>query len=104
MKLRVPEKSNTKSGILKNRSTKPRIPEAPIMKRADYVITGDCMAFTEEMLKELFAELGLDYASWSAGLDLSNMTDAEIYDALPDAIKELISDIPVHKSWDNDGF
>lgn len=60
--------------------------------------------FTEEMLKELFAELGLDYASWSAGLDLSNMTDAEIYDALPDAIKELISDIPVHKSWDNDGF
>ena len=60
--------------------------------------------FTEEILMMLFDELGFDFEEWAAQYDYANMTDQEIYNALPAEIKALCGDFGLNASWMHGGM
>ena len=60
--------------------------------------------FTEDILKMLFEETGEDFATWAADNDYENMSDQDIYAALPGDIQGLCGDIGLNASWMHDGM
>ena len=60
--------------------------------------------FTEEILMMLFDELGMNFEEWAATYNYANMTDQEIYNALPDKIKAACGDFGLNASWMHGGM
>lgn len=57
--------------------------------------------FTEEILMMLFEEIetGTTFEAWAAEYDYANMTDQQIYAALPDALLPHLGDFGLNASW-----
>ena len=61
---------------------------------------------TEEMLKEFFAEFeDISFDEWAAEYGYTpEWSDKQIYDALPDFMREFFGDIWINYSWYHDGM
>ena len=60
--------------------------------------------FTEEILMMLFEETGEDFGEWAGQYDYANMSDKDIYAALPDEILAVLSDFDINASWMHHGM
>lgn len=60
--------------------------------------------FDEDTLMMLFEELGLDFEDWAAQYDYADMSDQEIYNVLPQAIINELSEFGINASWMHDGM
>lgn len=60
--------------------------------------------FDEDTLMMLFEELGLDFEDWAAQYNYASMSDQEIYNVLPQAIINELSEFGINASWMHDGM
>lgn len=60
--------------------------------------------FDEDTLMMLFEELGLDFEDWAAQYDYADMSDQEIYNVLPQAIINELSEFGINASWMHHGM
>ena len=59
----------------------------------------------EDLLKYLFGELGLDFDEWADMYPLwTTWTDQQIYNALPQDVKDELGDILMNYSWYHGGM